>query len=99
MNKFVTVHHPFALGADNLFAVQAGVPLTEALEAMALLLSTAETTAHEAAIAAGSDQNCIGSNWAIQHLLEMAGALNSSIHSGLIAAQRDDSASVQPGRA
>ena len=93
MTEFVTVPRPVTLGADGLFAVQAGVPLSEAMDAMAVLLSTAEAAALGAAEAGGNGQDCTGSIWAVQHLLQMARALNSSIQSGFVAAQRGNDAS------
>ena len=42
MTEFVTVPRPVALGTDGLFAVQAGVPLSEAMDALGVLLDTAE---------------------------------------------------------
>ena len=85
MTEFVTVPRPVALGADGLFAVQAGVPLSEAMDALGVLLGTAE--------AGGGGQDCSGTVWAVQHLLQMARALNSSIQSGFVAAQRGNDAS------
>ena len=41
MIEFVTVPRPVTLGTDGLFAVQAGVPLTEAMDALGVLLYTA----------------------------------------------------------
>ena len=84
----VTVHTSIDLGGSGLFAVQAGVPLSEALDAMAVLLETAETAANEAAIACGSDNDTRGTVWAIQHVLSLACGLNSAIHGGLIDAER-----------
>ena len=49
MSDLVTVHQPVTLGADNLFAVQGGIPLSDAMDAMALLLSTARGGACEMA--------------------------------------------------
>lgn len=83
----VTVARPVILGTEGLFAVQAGVPLSEAMDAMAVLLRTAEMAALDAA-QAEYVQDCRGSVWAVEHLLRMARALNSSIQSGFVAAQR-----------
>ena len=42
MTEFVTVPRPVALGTDGLFAVQAGVPLSEAMGALGVLLASAD---------------------------------------------------------
>ena len=44
MAEFLTVPRPVTLGANGLFAVQAGVPLSEAMDALGVLLDTAEAT-------------------------------------------------------
>ena len=92
MTEFVTVPRPVALGTDGLFAVQAGVPLSEAMDALGVLLDTAEAATLGAAEAGGNGQDCTGSIWAVQHLLQMARALNSSIQSGFVASQRGNGA-------
>lgn len=79
----VTVHQPVGLGSDALFAVQGGAPLGDALDAMALLLSTAHDVAFQVATAGGA-ANSSGPAWAAEHLLAMARALNRSIHVGLM---------------
>ena len=89
MSEFVTVHQPVALGADNLFAVQGGIPLSDAMDAMSLLLSTARGAACEMAQTC-SDNDASGSAWALEHLLALAQALTISIHGGLNAGQRND---------
>ena len=53
----VTVSRPVTLGTDGLFAVQAGVPLTEAMDALGVLLDTAEAATLGAAEAGGG---CMG---------------------------------------
>ena len=93
MTEFVTVHRPVALGTNGLFAVQAGVSLSEAMYAFGVLQDKAEAATLGAAEAGGGGQDCSGSVWAVQHLLQMARALNSSIQSGFVAAQRGDDAS------
>ena len=89
MSEFVTVHQPVALGVDNLFAVQGGIPLSDAMDAMSLLLSTARGAACEMAQTC-SDNDASGSAWALEHLLALAQALTISIHGGLNAGQRND---------
>ena len=66
----VTAHTPFDFGGANVFAVQAGVPFSEAMDAMALLLSTADETAFVAA-KAGNDGDAAGAVWAVEHLLQL----------------------------
>ena len=83
----LTVHQPVSLGSVGLFAVQGGVPLSEAMDTMALILSTVRSVACETAQAC-SDNETPGTAWAIEHLLALAEALNSSMHNGLNAAQR-----------
>ena len=89
MSEFVTVHQPVVLGSDNLFAVQGGIPLSDAMDAMSLLLSTARGAACEMAQTC-SDNDASGSAWALEHLLALAQALTISIHGGLNAGQRND---------
>jgi hypothetical protein len=93
MTEFVTMPQPVVLGTGGLFAVQAGVPLSEAMDALGVLLDTAEAATLGAAEAVGGGQDCSGAVWAVQHLLQMARALNSSIQSGFVAAQRGNDAS------
>lgn len=93
MTEFVTMPQPVIFGTGDLFAVQAGVPLSEAMDALGVLLDTAEAATLGAAEAVGGGQDCSGSVWAVQHLLQMARALNSSIQSGFVAAQRGNDAS------
>ena len=93
MTEFVTMPQPVIFGTGDLFAVQAGVPLSEAMDALGVLLDTAEAATMGAAEAVGGGQDCSGSVWAVQHLLQMARALNSSIQSGFVAAQRGNDAS------
>ena len=93
MTEFVTMPQPVIFGTGDLFAVQAGVPLSDAMDALGVLLDTAEAATLGAAEAVGGGQDCSGSVWAVQHLLQMARALNSSIQSGFVAAQRGNDAS------
>ena len=87
MTDFVTVHEPVSLGVEGLFAVQGGIPLSDAMDAMALLLSTARSTACEMAqTCSGNDAS--GTAWALEHLLALAQAVNSSVHLGLVQGQR-----------
>ena len=60
---------------------------------LGVLLDTAEAATLGAAEAVGGGRDCSGSVWAVQHLLQMARALNSSIQSGFVAAQRGNDAS------
>ena len=79
----VTVNQPFDLAGAGLFAVQGGIPLGDAMDAMAVLLNTAHSTACDAAMAADNENK--GAVWAVEHLLLLARALNASIHGGLVA--------------
>ena len=84
----VTVYQPVSLGSVGLFAVQGDVPLSEAMDTMALILATVRSAACDTAQAC-SDNETPGTVWAIEHLLALAQALNSSMHNGLNAAQRN----------
>lgn len=86
--ELVTVHQPIDLAGVGLFAVQGGIPLNDAMDAMGVLLSTAHGLACDAAIAADNENK--GSVWAVEHLLLMARALNTSIQGGLSAGGRHD---------
>lgn len=83
----VTVHKSFSFGASELFAVQAGVPLSDAMDDLSLLIGTAQAAARLGAVNAESGDDP-GAAWAPVYLLEMAHALQRSIHSGLLEAQR-----------
>lgn len=88
----VTVSEPCTIGAAALFTVRQGVPLAVASDELSLLLSTARDAAADLAILL-SDTNpptsSIGGSLArpIAYLLDMASALQSSIHTGLKDAQ------------
>ena len=83
----VTVHKSFSFGASELFAVQAGVPLSDAMDDLSVLIGTAQAAARLLAI---ESETCDdpGATWAPVYLLDMAHALHGSIHSGLLEAQR-----------
>lgn len=81
--ELVTVPQACSLGAAGLFAVQGGIPLDDAVEAMTGLLNTAQGAICDIAMA--SDKENTGAVWAVEHLLQLARALNTSIHGGLIA--------------
>lgn len=87
----VTAHTPLEFGGADVFAVQAGVPFSEAMDAMALLLSTADETAFVAANA-GDDGDMAGAVWAVEHLLQFARGLNGAMQSGWIEFQRQAAA-------
>lgn len=88
----VTVSEPCTIGMAAMFAVRPGVPLDAASDELSLLLSTARDAAADLAILL-SDTNpptgTMGGSLAhpIAYLLDMAGALQSSIHTGLKNAQ------------
>lgn len=89
----VTVHGFITSGASEVFAVQPGVPLAIASEELSFLICTARDAAADLAILL-SDTNpptgTMGGSLAhpIAYLLDMACALQSSIHEGLKNAQR-----------
>ena len=89
----VTVHGFITSGASEVFAVQPGVPLAIASEELSFLICTARDAAADLAILL-SDTNPPTGTMAgslahpIAYLLDMAGALQSSIHEGLKNAQR-----------
>lgn len=89
----VTVSEPCTIGMAAMFAVRPGVPLDAASDELSLLLSTARDAAADLAILL-SDTNpptgTMGGSLAhpIAYLLDMACALQSSIHEGLKSAQR-----------
>ena len=88
----VTVSEQCTIGAAALFTVRSGVPLLQASDELALLVSTARDAAADLAILL-SDTNpptgTMGGSLAhpIAYLLDMASALQSSIHTGLKNAQ------------
>ena len=88
----VTVSEPCTIGMAAMFAVRPGVPLLQASDELALLVSTARDAAADLAILL-SDTNpptgTMGGSLAhpIAYLLDMASALQSSIHTGLKNAQ------------
>ena len=86
--ELVTVPQACDLGINGLFAVQGGIPLDDALEAMSGLLNTAQGAICDVAMA--SDKENAGAVWAVEHLLQLARALNTSIHGGLVAGGRHD---------
>jgi len=90
----VTAHRSFALGGHiDLFAVQAGVPLTDALNNLASLIGCANATITDGAWS--KEDRAVP--WAAAHLLEAAYALTEAIHRGLNDAMRADAASAQGG--
>ena len=88
----VTVHGFITSGASEVFAVQPGVPLAIASEELSFLICTARDAAADLAILL-SDTNPPTGTMAgslahpIAYLLDMASALQSSIHTGLKNAQ------------
>lgn len=85
----MTAHTPLDFGGADVFAVQAGVPFTQAMDAMALLLSTANEAAFTAAnTGSGGDVDMSGPVWAVEHLLQFACGLNSAMQTGWMEFQR-----------
>lgn len=94
LTKAVTAHRSFALGGHvDLFAVQAGVPLTDALNNLASLIGCANATITDGAWKNEGE----AVPWAAAHLLDAAYALTEAIHRGLNDAMRADPASAQGG--
>lgn len=86
----VTVHQAFFPAtpkSDALFAVQAGVPLSDALDQLTVLIGVAENSAMDVAICVSNGGEANGA-WAPVHLLTFAHALTQSIHRGYVEAQR-----------
>ena len=86
----VTTHQAFFRStpkSNELFAVQAGIPLNDALDQLTMLMGAAENSAMDVAICVSNGGEANGA-WAPVHLLTFAHALTKSIHRGLIEAQR-----------
>ena len=94
----VTAHTPLDFGGADVFAVQAGVPFTQAMDAMALLLSTADEAAFVAANA-GNDGDMAGAVWAVEHLLQFARGLNGAMQTGWLEFQAQARAAADGGDA
>lgn len=77
----VTAHQPFCMGGVDLFAVQAGVPLSDALDSLSLLIGAAGAAVADVAIGIG-EGDAPEAPWAVAHLLNAAHALTASIHTG-----------------
>lgn len=90
----VTAHRPFSMGGAELFAVQAGVPLSDALDSLSLLIGAAGAAVSNGAINTG-EADTTDAAWAAAHLLDAAYALTSSIHLGLNQAQGTAPKTVQ----
>ena len=85
----VTVKHPVSMSAGGrVFEVRDGVPLTDAMDTLALLLATAQAASYGVATTAESTPENPGVAWASVYLLELAADLHASIHAGLVQAQR-----------
>lgn len=90
----VTAHRSFALGGHvELFAVQAGVPLDDALNNLSLLIGCANATITDGA---WSNEDA-AVPWAAAHLLEAAHALTVAIHEGFNDAKRAGAAGTARG--
>lgn len=84
----VTVRHPVSMLGVRVFEVQEGVPLAEAMDALSLLMATAQAVSHSLATTGENASDNPGALWAPVYLLELAGDLQASIHLGLLQAQR-----------
>ena len=86
----VTTHQAFFPAtpkSDHLFAVQAGIPLNDALDQLTMLIGAAENSAMDVAICVGNGGEANGV-WAPVHLQAFAQALTQSIHRVYVEAQR-----------
>ena len=80
--QVVTAHQPFCMGgATELFAVQPGIPLSDALQTLSLLIGAAGAGVADVAISIGEGDKP-DAPWAIAHLLDAAHALTASIQAG-----------------
>lgn len=78
----VTAHQPFCMGGlPELFAVQPGVPLSDALQTLSLLIGAAGASVADVAISIGEGDKP-DAPWAIAHVLDAASALAASIQTG-----------------
>ena len=77
----VTAHQAFSMGGAELFAVQAGVPLSDALQTLRILIGSAGAAVAD--VAAAIEDGGAVAPWATAHLLDAAYALTASIHAGL----------------
>ena len=83
----VTVRHPVLMAGSRVFEVREGVPLAEAMDALSLLMATAQAVSHGLATTGENASENPGALWAPVHLLELAGDLQASIHLGLLQAK------------
>ena len=81
----VTVHEPLVTGRDELFAVQPGVPLADAMRVLETLLYV---LADMTALSARTKEDKPGALWSVDYLLSMASGLQTSIHSGFLEYQK-----------
>lgn len=77
----VTAHQAFSMGGAELFAVQAGVPLLNALETLRILIGSAGAAVVD--VAAAIEDGGAVAPWGTAHMLDAAYALTASIHAGL----------------
>lgn len=78
----VTAHQPFCMGGfPELFAVQSGVPLSNALQTLSLLIGAAGASVADIALTIGEGDKP-DAPWAIAHVLDAASALTASIQAG-----------------
>lgn len=86
----VTTHQEFFPANpkfDPLFVVREGVPLSDALDQLKVLIYAAENSAMGIAMSVNNGGEANGA-WAPVHLLTFARALTQSIHRGFVTAER-----------
>lgn len=80
----VTTQHPVNMAGSNVFEVRAGVPIAEAMQALSLLIATAQASTYAIATHAERVNETPGAAWAPVYLLELAGDLHAAIQAGCI---------------
>lgn len=96
-NKLVTRHQGFNVGAVGLFAVQPGIDVNDAFNALGILLETARGSADHLASTFDKSAGDIppSAPWAPVYFIEMALALTESIHAAYFKTQRDDASKAE----
>ncbi|AYM96071.1 hypothetical protein EAG14_08220 [Acidovorax sp. 1608163] len=72
------------MAGSNVFEVRASVPIAEVIQALSLLIATAQASAHAIASHAERVNETPGAAWAPVCLLELAEDLHAAIQAGCI---------------